>query len=103
MATLVVALFQGSDAALVGWANLAMVVAMCGAHTWNAAASRRRRSVLLAPMLAVAGTVGALVCLDVIAIHWDDVLVAVFICWVPISLADIVAPSSTYLARRASK
>ncbi len=97
LTTLVVALFEGSDSRLVGWANLTLVVAMCGVHAWNAVRSRRRRSVLLAPVLSVVAAAGALECVGAIAIAWDDLLFAVFVCWAPITAADITAPASTYL------
>jgi hypothetical protein len=98
LATLIVALLIGSDSAVVGWANLGLVVASCFGHASNAALSRRRRSVLLAPVLAVVATIGTLVCIGMIAVAWDLLLIAILVCWAPIAFADVAAPSKTYLA-----
>jgi hypothetical protein len=99
LATFIVALLIGSDSAVVGWANLSLVTASFCGHASNAALSRRRRSVLLAPVLAAAAIVGALVCVGIVAIAWDVLLVATIACWVPIAVADIAAPAGTYLVR----
>ncbi|MEN9504874.1 MAG: hypothetical protein RI958_800 [Actinomycetota bacterium] len=87
----------GDDAPVVGMLNLGVLVLLLVAHTVNAIRTRRRRSVLMSPVLLLAvgtaahahGGVGP---------RSLDALTAVFFVWLPIAAADVVAPSRTYLA-----
>jgi drug/metabolite transporter (DMT)-like permease len=90
----------GDEAAPVGWLNLGLLALLLVAHGSNAVRTRRRRSVLLAPVLAAAVALGVLHMARRSDVLWVDILVLVFLVWIPIAAADVAAPRSTYLARR---
>lgn len=90
----------GDEAVLVGWLNVGLLTLLLVAHCANALRTRRRRSVLFAPVLAFAAAAGTLHTLHRVGVQWIDILTVVFFVWIPIAAADVIAPRSTYLARR---
>jgi hypothetical protein len=98
LAATVAAPLLGDDAVLVGWLNVGVFALLLAAHAVNAVRTRRRRSVLLTPVLLLALGVGAVHMVGGSDPRWLDILAAVFLVWIPIATADLVAPRRTYLA-----
>jgi len=90
----------GDEAAVVGWLNVGIFALLFVAHGWNSVRVPRRRSVLLTPVLAGAVALGAMHVFHHASVRWVDILTLALLAWIPIAAADVVAPRSTYLARR---
>lgn len=88
----------GDEARVVGVLNLAVLALLLLAHGVNAVRVRRRRSLLLTPVLGVALAAGAVHTFGGAGVGWLDLLTVVFLLWIPIAAADLVVPHRTYLA-----